>query len=139
MKRTNRRGFTLIEVIVAMAVTAIAIVGLLGTMLVTLRTREAAREHDVASNGANGQIERIRGTNFTDINGTFGPPNDRFLVNNLPTNAPTQANPNGFQGQVVINQLGPDLVDVQVLVDWPSIAGEQAQVVVNTQIFDNSP
>lgn len=82
--RESRRGFSLIEVVFAMAIISIAILGIFGTMLAQVRIAEMTRQNDIASNAAKAMIDRIRATPYANIGATFGAPNNTFNVPGLP-------------------------------------------------------
>lgn len=133
------RGFSLVEVIFAMAVLAIAILGMFGTMLASLQHRDAARQSDIASNAAREMTERIRSTPFSDIQATFGPPIDYFNVDGLELTTPNAANPNGFQGRISITQEVGDLLTIRVEITWPDGSGtRQNQIWLDMKVLDNS-
>lgn len=139
MRKNKQSGFSLIEVIFAVSVIAIAVIGILSVMVVSVKHQKAARETDLASNAAREQIERVRGTTFASIAPTFGPPNDHFTVVGLNMNPPDVLNPAGAQGQITLNVITADLLEVVVVVDWPSEAGSQGRISMTTQIYDNTP
>jgi type II secretion system protein I len=60
MNARSRRGFTIIEVILAMIVLSIALLGLLGASALATRTLGRARVADEAAVLANNRIERLR-------------------------------------------------------------------------------
>ena len=139
MKKRHCSGFTLLEVIFAVAVVAIAIVGVAGTMLISLRHQESAQQGDIAYNMAQDYIERIRATQFSAILTTYGAPNNTFVVPGLPSTSGDPLNPNA-QGRITIQQLAPDLLDVTVEVSWPGNVGGGVQSTsrLRTQIYGRS-
>ena len=139
MKKRPCSGFTLVEVIFAVAVVAVAIIGVAGTMLISLRHQESARQADIAHNIVQDQIERIRATEFSTILTAFAAPNDTFVVPGLPSTSGDPLNPDA-QGRITIQQLAPDLLDVTVEVSWPGAVGGGVQSTsrLRTQIFGKS-
>lgn len=125
----TRRGFSLLEVVVAMGVLSIAILGILATMLANIRVAETTRQNDIASNAAKSMMDRIRATPFAAIGPTFGDPNNTFFVPDLPRR------PNGAPHGIVHFSLAPpadpapfsgtpppgNLVNVRVRVFWSRI------------------
>lgn len=132
--RRRRAGMTLVEVIFAIGILGVAVIGILATMLLTIRHREAARETEIASNAAEERLETVRGTIFADIQTTFG--SSFFGVTGLnahPTNA------GGAQGSTTVTAVAANLLEIQVTIEWPASTGALHRVVLQTQIFDNTP
>lgn len=130
----RRAGMSLVEVIFAVGILGIAIIGIMATMLATIRHREAARETEVASNAAEERLEMIRGTTFADIPTTYH--NIPFDVTGLKVH-PT--NTGGCQGGTTVTTLAANLLEVQVTIEWPAATGALQTVVLQSQIFDNTP
>ena len=72
----TRRGFSLLEVVAAMGVLSIAILGIMATMVANIRVSEMTRQHDIASNAAKAMLDRVRATPFASIGPAFGDPNN---------------------------------------------------------------
>jgi len=60
-------GFTLIEVMIAMALLTIGTLALLSALGGGLLQRETSREYDIARNAAAAKLEEIRGRDFTNV------------------------------------------------------------------------
>ncbi len=63
----SSRGYTLVEVVVAMAILAIALAGIYRVMTVSMQTRQVALNHYVATVMANNQIERAKNLAFGNL------------------------------------------------------------------------
>lgn len=68
------------ELLIAILVLVIALVGLLYTYVGCFNLNETARNLTVATNAAQQRMEEIRNTNFDSISGTFN--NQTFTVSN---------------------------------------------------------
>jgi len=125
----ERAGFTLIELMIALAVISIVIVGFIGANVVAQRNNEEMHERTTAIQDANRAIEQIRdasraGTFPTNVTTPY-PQNSQITgFNNLTneqvtvTYASTTANP----------------LDVTVTVAWLSYAQRQSTELVRTYI-----
>ena len=124
VKRLSKRGFTLAEVLLAVAILAFALCGILGTYLACFNLTITSKNVNIATSAAQGVIEEIRNTpysrmvddhqvqlggqfyNLTLVSGNLYCLN--FTVNNLPQN----------MGVVYINQANPDFLTVTAEVSW---------------------
>ena len=80
----KKTGFTLIEVVIAMLVVFVAVIGLLAAYASSFELVETARNTTYALNEAQEKIEELRGHTFTDIYTYYTtPPNDRFDVDGI--------------------------------------------------------
>lgn len=65
------RGATLLEVVLALSVLVVALVGLLGAMVQMTRLREMSREKSRAYNAVRSQIERMRNERVSEVYSLF--------------------------------------------------------------------
>lgn len=108
MKLTNKLGFSLVEVILATAILAFALVGILGTYVTCLVLTTTSRNMNAATDAAQGIIEEIRSTPFTQIIANYN--GMVFTVNDIPSsvgvvyidNTTAPANSNLFEATVSI-------------------------------------
>jgi prepilin-type N-terminal cleavage/methylation domain-containing protein len=120
MKLANKNGFSLVEVILATAILAFALVGILGTYVTCLVLITTSQNVNAATNATQGIIEEIRSTPFTQVidnyNGLV------FTVNDIPTSI----------GVVYVDDtLNAEFLDVTVSVCWRQgnrIIGEDANL-----------
>jgi prepilin-type N-terminal cleavage/methylation domain-containing protein len=63
----SRRGLTLMELMVALGVVAVALFGAVSMILQTVRTKEYSRELDLAKHAAATKLEEIRVRPWTDV------------------------------------------------------------------------
>lgn len=118
MKLKGRSGFSLVEVILATAILAFTLVGILGTYVTCLVLITTSRNVNAATNAAQGIIEEIRGTSFpqlvADYNGMT------FTVNDIPSSV----------GVVYVDDtVNAELLDVTVNVSW-----QQGNKTITTEL-----
>ncbi len=65
--RSRRGGFSLLELMIAMAVIAIALFGILAMVTQTMSMKEIARENELAKEWAQKRIEEVKAQNFTNL------------------------------------------------------------------------
>lgn len=107
------RGYSLLEVVVALAVVSIGVIGVLGAVLHSMRAQQAARERITAQNAAKSKIEEITGSDFASVVSTYS--GTGFTVSGL---APVEGDADGLAGRVVIDATDPTLLDIEVIVEW---------------------
>ncbi len=117
----GRAGFTMLELLMAILVLVVALVGLLSSYTGCFNLNETARNLTVATNAAQQKMEEIRNTPFDSISGSF---------NNVAFNIPSNASPNSwlltkdyaaktYVSAVQVNQL----LQATVVVCWRQRAG----------------
>lgn len=109
----KKPGFTLIEVVIAMLVVFIAVIGLLAAYASSFELVETARNTTYALNEAQEKIEELRGYNFFDIFTDYA--NTNFTVDGI-----SAGNSNGL---VEVDNTDPDLLVVTVTVCWRQRSG----------------
>ena len=115
MKRIkNREGFTLLEVLISLAVLAIGMLGIAGMMLMSIRGNTSASRISEATNLAQDKIEEIRAADYTNLYGSCNSPalwngGDPLKCTEAPTNMAEAdgtlfgASDNGTNGDEVAN------------------------------------
>lgn len=73
--KVNKKGFTVLEAIIALAVTAILSAGVLGVFAVLTTTVKAAREKTVLASLATNYLEIVRNMPYSDVGTINGSPN----------------------------------------------------------------
>ncbi len=127
--RGKRSGFSLIEVIVALAVLAIALTGIIGTVLHMMTSRQLEKDLNTARDAAMSQIDRTRALNYVQnqttlaqiqaaysAGGVFNSPN--FAVPGLRNDAY-----NNICGTVTWDGTNPEIVRLIVTITWRSLKG----------------
>lgn len=109
--RLGRSGYTLIEVVIAMIVIVVAMLGAVGTVTQVANLGESNRESTLAYQAARAAVEVLHATNFDDVVATFNTdPNDDpdgngtapgrdFAVAGL---NPLQADADGLSGRILL-------------------------------------
>ncbi|MFC1594218.1 prepilin-type N-terminal cleavage/methylation domain-containing protein [Candidatus Omnitrophota bacterium] len=105
-----KKGFTLVEVVIAAAVFAIAIVALLKVFIECSALADLARNTSFAVVEAQSKIEEIRSYSSSAIPAVYGPggtEGDEFDL----------TRPFGY-GKIFLTQISPSLLEVRVVVCW---------------------
>lgn len=81
--RSHARGFTVLEAAISMAVLAVALLSLWGTIVYCSRSNRAAEQKKRAMNAAQAKIEELKSVPFSTLIQDYGPSGtigDRFVV-----------------------------------------------------------
>ena len=111
--RLPEKGFTLMEVMLAVTITAVALCGILATYAACFTLIRTSKNASIATSGAQGLLDEIRNTSFPLIKSTYN--GKQFIVNNMPSN----------MGVVYVDNSIPELLKVTISVCW-----EQGNIVV---------
>jgi prepilin-type N-terminal cleavage/methylation domain-containing protein len=106
LKRPYNRGFSLAEILLAVAILAFAFCGILAMHTTCLVLMATSKNVNIATNAAQGLIEEIRSTPFTQIISDYNGLN--FIVNNIPSS----------RGVVYVDDTDPELLEVTISVCW---------------------
>lgn len=114
-----KKGFVLPEALMATAIAAFAICGLLLMYVVGMDSIRTSKNASVASSAALGLMEEMRNTPFPDIVANYN--GLKFSVNNIPTSS----------GVVYVDDADPEFLLVTISVCWRQgnrIIGEDANL-----------
>lgn len=103
-------GFTLIELMIAVGVLIIVLVGLLQIFIYCLNLSEFAGNTTLAISEAQGKLEEIRSHKFERIAGDYG-------LGGSPGNIFELAQLNG-EGAIYIDDTNPALLAIEIVVSW---------------------
>lgn len=124
--RRARRGFGLVELMIALAVVALALLAILSLVLATARAKEARRELRRAKEAATRKLEELKAQPWAALADPASPAYAPFAVEGLsdPSTPDRKA-----RGTVRVLHAGtplfnPNLVDVEVRVRWRGAGGE---------------
>jgi len=125
LKRPYNIGFSLAEILLAVAILAFALCGILAMHTTCLVLMATSKNVNIATNAAQGLIEEIRTTPFTQIISDYD--GLKFIVNAIPSS----------MGVVYVDDTNPELLVVTVSVCWKQgnkIIGEDTNLngVLNT-------
>ena len=103
-------GFTVVELIITVGISAIAIVGLVQLFVCSLWQTESAGRFSTAASEAYGKWEEIHGADFDGILADYGPggaPGDTFALQDV-----------DGRGVIFLDGSTPGLIAVDIVVSW---------------------
>lgn len=106
LKKKSKRGFSLIEIVVAVGILAFALCAILASYISFFVLSTTSKNINIASNAALSLMEEIRGTPFSQIFNTYNGLN--FVLNDIPQS----------RGVVYVNTANPELLEVTISVCW---------------------
>lgn len=134
-----RSGFSMLEVMIALSILAVGIIGVMATQITAMKLSGDSRVKTQAAYLAQQQIETIRAMDpgdVLDLVDAVGYPND--------PNNPIDPNPNDgqdvtFVRRWVVEEDTPEagVIQVTVEVDWPNRLGATRTVRLRTMIADS--
>ena len=125
-RKLSKNGFSLIELMVAVAILAIAIFGIFHAYSVGFMGMADARDRTVATNYARKEMENLKNMSFNSLG----------IVEQTPFTIPT---PTKFSGTKTI-EIWNDNVDLKKVtteVSWFDRNGNSKNVVTETLIYNN--
>ena len=111
-------GFTLVEVMVAMAVLTVALLGFVAAMIRAVDVSRGSLANQLAMNSAQHVAESIKATAFDEVYDTYS--THAFDVAGLD---PADGDADSLPGRVVVDDANPDLLSIQVIVEWRGLLG----------------
>jgi hypothetical protein len=102
----SKKGFSLAEMLLAAAIAAFALSGILATYATCFYLIMTSKNVSIATGAAQGLIEEIRNTPFPQIIDNYS--NLNFIVNDIPSS----------RGVVYIDDTNPELLKVIISVCW---------------------
>lgn len=106
LKRPYNRGFSLAEILLAVAILAFALCGLLAMYSTCFVLMATSKNINIATNAAQGLIEEMRSSSFMRIIDDYNGLN--FIVNDIPSS----------MGVVYVDDTDPELLQVTISVCW---------------------
>lgn len=117
-----RRGSALLPSVLALAIVAVVLLGMMAYYLQTLSPPERGAESDLAEAAARAKVEEIRGLTLAALQETYPPGTPViFVVQGL-----TPVPPNEQPGTVDVDYSDPVLVRVTVRIRWQGARGERS-------------
>ncbi len=113
----SQKGFSLIEIMIAMAITLVALTGLMALYVSLLKGNDNASRATEASAFAKETLEEVRSTSFTTLTGLYGStPVDTAAT--MPTR--TGRAGQDFETRLLITDVPaePELVVIRVEISW---------------------
>lgn len=107
----SKRGFILAEVLLAAAIAAYALCGILAMYIYCYDLVSTSKNISIATNAAQGLMEEIRNASFSQVFDDYDQLN--FVVNNMPAN----------RGVVYVDDNDPELLCVTISVCWRQKTG----------------
>lgn len=131
--RGARRGVALIEALVALTVTALGVVAVLGIQSVLRQNADIARQRSEAVRLAQAEIERWRSFDLSAATGIQG----MYANLNSGSNAPLDGSNTTFTvSRAVTTSASPAYKALAVHVDWTDRSGQPQRVTLNTTLND---
>ncbi|MFA5275740.1 MAG: prepilin-type N-terminal cleavage/methylation domain-containing protein [Candidatus Omnitrophota bacterium] len=103
--RVSKKGFTMMEVMLAVAIAALTLCGILLTYATCFNLIKTSKNVSIAASAARGLMDEIRNTPFHSIRDYN---NITFDVDNMPQN----------KGVVYVDETNPELLKVTISVSW---------------------
>lgn len=116
-----RTGFSLLEVLIASVVLAVAILGMISAILYIHRLNQSARENELAVQGGQEMVEEVLSCPLDQVESAYG--GHAFDVGGL---SARHDDPDGRVGTVAIDASDPTLVEVTVEVFWTGVTGDRS-------------
>jgi prepilin-type N-terminal cleavage/methylation domain-containing protein len=107
----GQRGITLVELIIALAIIGIALLGAIQVLVGTSELKHTTREMTIAREAAAAEIERLKAQSVSNFDGLAGLNGTSASVSRLP---------NGILAREVITT-NPNLYNVRVTVTWTGL------------------
>ncbi len=131
-RRRTSAGFSLIETLVVATTLAISVLGLSHIAVSTERMRLADLEKAAAGRALEREIEEIKSTNFTAIQGTYNNTGFSVILEGEAHDLlrPVPGDADGKTGHVAVSVPNPPndaakLLEVNVQIDWTGVMGLQ--------------
>jgi type IV pilus assembly protein PilV len=121
IKSMKSRGFTLIEVLIAMVILSIAFLGLAGLMIQTTKNNSFGGRITEAATVAQDKLEELRATSWVAI--TAG--SDRMSVNGMNFNRNWTIVPNA----IVAPYTEPTLNTITIVINWNDQTNHTMRVI----------
>src|SRR6185436_11130705 len=119
------RGFSLLEVMIAMAVIAIAIFAIMSMIMTTMANNEATREVQLAKEAAASKIEEFKARGFAALSAAYPssstPTVLSYTVSSLTSQTTSQP---GAPLTVRIDSSNSEVYDILATVDWKGRKGK---------------
>ncbi len=117
----GRRGLSLVELMFALGIIAVALMGIMSMILTSSQNKERMRELMVAKEAAALKIEEIKSQQFAQITTLYASPNNLFNVAGLSDPSNTAGGQRG-RGEIRILTTNPNLLDITVAINWSGAA-----------------
>lgn len=118
----GQKGVTIVELMFALGIIAIALLGIVGVLLHALSTKDADREQQIAKTAATRKLEEIRTAataNYDAVAAQYA--NSTFDVADLSNLS--NATKLGL-GTVFIDSSNANLLDIRILIGWTGVRGD---------------
>lgn len=117
----GQRGLSLVELMFALGIIAVALMGIMSMIITSATNKERMRELMVAKEAAALKIEEIKSQQFAQITTLYGSPNNLFNVTGLSDPTNTAGSKRG-RGEIRILTTNPNLLDITVAINWSGAA-----------------
>lgn len=133
MRLLNKKGFTLVELLIASAILVFALTGLLGLFISCIFLNQSNRNLTVATTHAQFVLEDIKNQNFAGI-----PAYSKTWTNaEIPVKWPSlTSNSLLDQEYFVISVTGTDILDIALTVNWKDRKVRNRSITLQTLIAE---
>jgi len=137
--RKSQKGFSLVELMMAMAIIAIALFGILSMITQTMSMREAARESELAKEWVQKRIEEVKSQPISGMSGWQWPSlapcmttqssGTKFTATYVAVPGSTYAEPapplqlSGAVGTMMVDTSNPNLYEIVGTITWKGLKG----------------
>lgn len=123
--RRRAAGFTLIELMFAIAVIAIALFAISSMVLQSVALREAGRESETAREWVQKKIEEVKSRSFAELKTTaYAPAGGSNLYSTTFAGSTVPSGLNGAVGIMTIDYSNSKLYEIVVRIDWKGTRGK---------------
>ena len=138
--RKSQEGFSLVELMMAMAIIAIALFGILSMITQTMKMREMGRENELAKEWVQKRIEEVKSQPISAMSGWQWPTpipvcmttttvGTKYTATYVAVTGSTYAEPApppqlaGAVGTVLVDTTNPNLYEIVGTISWKSMKG----------------
>ena len=140
----NEQGFTLLELMIAITLISIVLIGLISALMSCMTLDKLSKEYNMAATAAKQELERLQIINYNDeianklaagggqITGDFDVPGLKIS----PKDSYGASNKSGYYIIKEVNAGDHNLVDIKVIIEWKTVVGRYKKIEIITRRSD---